>query len=453
MKKLQYTTNQPSATTDYLAADNTWKTIPGGGGGSGIPHGNTSGTDTYTTTISGVTALNDADAFLIRFVNGNTTSATLNINSLGAKDLYRNNNGLLIGGDIIDGAEMLCIYNSTMNGFQVIGTAPNTLLSYVTNAESTTITKGQAVYAFGGQGDRLTVKLASNSTDATSAQTIGVVLSTSIAANQKGLIIMQGQIDGLSLFPTSTWADGDAVYLGATAGSFSKTKPLAPNHLVYLGFVTTASNGSAGRMYVRVQNGYEMNEIHDVQIASLANNDILKYNSSTDLWENSNVLSTKQNNITLTTTGTSGAATLVGSTLNIPQYAGSGSKSILNQNHLGATINAVTTTYGGWSGATTFVNLANEFSRNTILPLNGSINNWAVNVGAQPATGSLVFTLRVNSVDTSMTITIAAGSVTNKFYNTTSNISVVQGDLITFKVVNNASTLNVLVSNSIMYEV
>ena len=38
MKKLQYTTNDPSATTDYLAADNTWKTIPGGGGGGGVPY-------------------------------------------------------------------------------------------------------------------------------------------------------------------------------------------------------------------------------------------------------------------------------------------------------------------------------------------------------------------------------------------------------------------------------
>jgi len=238
-KKVQYTTNTPSATTDYLAADNTWKPYSGGSGGSGIPHGSTSGTDTYTTTISGVTSLSNGDAFLVRFVTGNTTSATLNINSLGAKTLYRNNDGALIGGDIVDGAEMLCVYNSTTNGFQVIGTAPNTLLSYVTNAESTTITKGQAVYAFGGQGDRLKVKLAYNTSDSTSAQTIGIVLSTSIAANQKGLIIMQGQIDGLNLFPTSTWADGDAVYLGSTAGSFSQTKPLAPNHLVYLGFVTT----------------------------------------------------------------------------------------------------------------------------------------------------------------------------------------------------------------------
>ena len=30
MKKLQYTTNDPAASTDYLAGDNTWKTIPGG---------------------------------------------------------------------------------------------------------------------------------------------------------------------------------------------------------------------------------------------------------------------------------------------------------------------------------------------------------------------------------------------------------------------------------------
>ncbi len=191
-KKVQFTTNQPSATTDYLAADNTWKTIPGGGGGSGIPKGTTSGTDTYTTTITGVTAYNDGDAYLIRFATGNTTQCTLNINSLGAKDLYRNNNGLLIGGDIIDGAEMFCIYNSGMNGFQVIGTAPNTLLAYVTNVNGSTITKGQPVYAFGGTGDRLTVKLASNNVDATSAQTVGMVLSTSIANNQKGLIIVNG---------------------------------------------------------------------------------------------------------------------------------------------------------------------------------------------------------------------------------------------------------------------
>ncbi|NBO27278.1 MAG: hypothetical protein EBU96_10925, partial [Actinobacteria bacterium] len=168
-----------------------------------IPHGTASGTDTYTATIGTASSYSDGDAYLVRFTNGNTTSCTLNINSIGAKTLYRNNDGALIGGDIVAGAEMLCIYNSTLDGFQTIGTAPNTLLGYVTNAESISITKGQPVYAFSGTGDRMSVKLAYNTSDATSAQTVGLVLSSSIAAGQKGLIMIQGLLDGLSILPTS----------------------------------------------------------------------------------------------------------------------------------------------------------------------------------------------------------------------------------------------------------
>jgi hypothetical protein len=407
-KKVQYTTNQPSASTDYLAADNTWKPYSGGSGGSGIPHGSTSGTDTYTTTISGVTSLSDGDAFLIRFVTGNTTGCTLNINSLGAKTLYRNNDGALIGGDIVDGAEMLCVYNSTTDAFQAIGTAPNTLLSYVTNAESTTITKGQAVYAFGGTGDRLKVKLAYNTSDATSAQTIGIVLSSSIGANQKGLIIMQGQIDGLSLFPTSTWADGDAVYLGATAGSFSQTKPLAPNHLVYLGFVTTASNGSAGRMYVRVQNGYELNEIHDVALSSPTNGQVLTYNSTSDLWVNQSIpatTSTQLWNFQLANTIATSATTWIGV---------------------------------GVTGGT------NESTATVIMPVACTLSDmYTMHYNTtQPATGSQVFTVRKNGVDTALSITISAGSVptTTPYSNTANSVTFAAGDKLSIRRVNNATT-------------
>ena len=253
-----------------------------------ILHGTASGTDAYTVTITGATAYSDGDAYLIRFTNGNTTSATLNINGFGVVPLYRNNDGPLIGGDILANGEMLCIYNSTSNIFQCIGVAPNTLLAYVTNDEAVTITRGQPVYVSGGVGDRVKVKLAYNTADSTSAQTIGIVSTASIAANQKGIIIVQGQLDNLNLFPTSTWADGDYIYLGATPGSITNVKPVAPNHLVYLGYVTTASNGSAGRMYVKVQNGYELQELHNVYInpATLTNNDLIQYNSSTSLWVN-----------------------------------------------------------------------------------------------------------------------------------------------------------------------
>jgi len=267
--------------TQYIKGDGTLGTLPTGGG---IPKGTAAGTDTYTTTIAGA-AYVDGNAYLIRFTNGNTTESTLNINSLGAITLYRNNDGPIVPGDILAGAEMLCVYNSTTPSFQCIGTSPNTLLNYVTNDDTVTITKGQPVYASGGIGDRLKVKLAYNTGDSTSAQTIGLVFSTSIAAGQQGIIIMQGLLTGLSTLSTSTWADGNAVYLGDTAGSKTPTKPHAPKHLVYLGFVTTASNGNAGRLYVRVQNGYEMDELHDVAAQNPNNGDTLQYNTSNNLWE------------------------------------------------------------------------------------------------------------------------------------------------------------------------
>lgn len=299
-----YLTDAPSDGTTYGRKNGAWASFTGG-----IPKGTASGTDTYTVTITGVAAYNDGDAYLIRFPNGNTTSATLNINSLGAKTLYRNNDGPLIGGDIFSGGEMICVYNSGTDGFQCIGSSPNSLFAYVTNGETSTITKGQVVYASGGTGDRMVVKLASNSADATSAKTVGVVYSTTIGANQKGIILMQGLMDGLSILkPADGWADGDSVYLGVTAGSITRTKPSAPNHLVYVATVTTASPGNAGRMYIKIQNGYELDEIHDVAISTPATGHYLYYDATTDptkpVWKNS---ASWQGNAIAVTKGGTGA--------------------------------------------------------------------------------------------------------------------------------------------------
>ncbi len=152
---------------------------------------------------------------------------------------------------------------------------------YVTNAESVTITKGQAVYQFGAQGDRPTVKLAYNTSDATSAKTLGFA-AENIAAGQTGFVISHGIIDGLN---TSAYSIGDTLYLGDTAGSITNVKPQAPNHMVYLGAVARVNSGS-GMIYVKVQNGYELDEIHDVKITSIANGQILQYNGTGGYWQN-----------------------------------------------------------------------------------------------------------------------------------------------------------------------
>jgi len=155
-----------------------------------------------------------------------------------------------------------------------------TLYAYVTNDEAITINKGQPVYMYSAQGDRVSVKLAYNTGDATSAKTLGVC-AEDIAAGQAGLVLCQGVQDGLNL---GAYTAGDTLYLGATAGTLTATKPYAPNHLVYIGVVERANSGN-GRLYVRIQNGYEMDELHNVSAQSPSNGEVLIYNESTSLWE------------------------------------------------------------------------------------------------------------------------------------------------------------------------
>ena len=159
-----------------------------------------------------------------------------------------------------------------------------TLYAYVTNDEAITITKGQPVYMYAAQGDRVSVKLAYNTSDTTSAKTLGVC-AENIAAGQAGMVLCQGVQDGLDL---SAYSPGDTLYLGATAGTLTSTKPYAPNHLVYVGVVERANMGN-GRLYVRIQNGYELNEIHDVSAQSPSNGQTLIYSATTSLWEAANL--------------------------------------------------------------------------------------------------------------------------------------------------------------------
>lgn len=154
-----------------------------------------------------------------------------------------------------------------------------TMYARATNAESTTISKGQAVYMFSATGNRVSVKLANNTSDATSAKTFGLA-AENITAGGTGMIICQGVLDGLNL---GSYTAGDSVYLGATAGALTATKPYAPNHLVYIGTVERANNGN-GQIYVRVQNGYELDELHNVSAQNPTNGQVLIYNESTSLW-------------------------------------------------------------------------------------------------------------------------------------------------------------------------
>jgi hypothetical protein len=250
---------------------------------TGMQGGQASGTDTYTVSIPGVTSYNLNDAYAIGFTNANTGASTLNINGLGAVNIAKNNTVPIIGGDIDTNQQFIAIYDGT--NFQILGVAPNQMFAYITNADSVTINRGQPVYAFGATGDRMTVKLANNTSEATSSKTIGLVFSSSIGPNQKGYIITQGVIDGIN---TNAYSAGDTLYVGNTAGSLTNVLPLAPNHLTRIGIVERANVGN-GQIYVFVQNGFQLDELSDVDITTVTpvNNDFLVYTTGTNnLWKN-----------------------------------------------------------------------------------------------------------------------------------------------------------------------
>jgi hypothetical protein len=149
----------------------------------------------------------------------------------------------------------------------------------------------QAVRVTGAQGQRLKVDLAQATTDNLSAETIGLVTET-INNNQEGFITTGGIVRNINTTGSlqgETWADGDILYLSpTTAGNATKVKPTAPNHLVILGYVIHA-HITQGSIFVKVDNGYELDELHNVKITSAGNNNVLAYTSATDIWENKTI--------------------------------------------------------------------------------------------------------------------------------------------------------------------
>ena len=150
----------------------------------------------------------------------------------------------------------------------------------------------QAVRVSGAQGQRLAVAYAQANNDNNSADTIGLVCED-IATNQEGFIITVGQlldINTTGSLQGETWADGDVLYLSpTTAGSITNVKPTGlTGHIVVIGYVEY-SHSIHGSIYVKVMNGWELDELHNVYITSPTNNQLLQYESASLLWKNKTI--------------------------------------------------------------------------------------------------------------------------------------------------------------------
>ena len=249
---------------------------------------NTSGTNTGDQNLSGLVPYTDATQnvdlgtynIIADQVQLNVTpSGTLAVGMTEWNDTVGVSQTLLKGGSV-----------TLKNGVDLVARVVNKV------SPNTTLTKAayQVVKISGAQGQRLAVDLAQANNDNNSADTLGVVTET-IAPNQEGFIMTVGQIENINTTGSlqgETWTDGDVLYLSPTvAGRITNVKPTgATGHIVIIGYVEYA-HANNGKIYVKIMNGWELDELHNVYIntGTLANNDALIYESSTQLWKNKTI--------------------------------------------------------------------------------------------------------------------------------------------------------------------
>jgi hypothetical protein len=162
---------------------------------------------------------------------------------------------------------------------------------YVYAKASSAITKGQLCYHTGAVGSSGVITAAPTPLALADPNQIVGVAAETIALNDFGLIQISGDLRGFNTTGSSvgeTWADGDPLYYNpAYVGSMTKVKPSAPNQKSYIGEVINAGSGGSGSMHIRIVPGSVLGGTDsNVQFSSLANNDLIQYDSALGYWKN-----------------------------------------------------------------------------------------------------------------------------------------------------------------------
>ena len=161
------------------------------------------------------------------------------------------------------------------------------------NDTGATLLEKQVVRVTGAYGGMLTVALAQADSEGTSASTFAVV-TENISTASSGFVTTNGLVRNVD---TSMYPEGSALYLDPlVAGGITSSKPAAPYHMVLVGWCVK-SHATEGMIFVHVQNGYELEELHNVAINSVADLDFLQYDAGAGVWRNKKGVDTSDNKI------------------------------------------------------------------------------------------------------------------------------------------------------------
>lgn len=151
-----------------------------------------------------------------------------------------------------------------------------------TNNTGVTIPNGSVVYTTGALGHRPTIALAQANFPWTAAPTLGVT-THDIPNNTTGYITIVGMVRNVD---TSACADGCLIWLSPDVpGGWTGTIPSAPNTRVVIGTVLY-SHATEGIILTESATFQNLSGMPDVTLTSIADTDLLTWNSTNTRWEN-----------------------------------------------------------------------------------------------------------------------------------------------------------------------
>lgn len=265
-QSIQITESQVTNLVNDLAGKQSTIT----GGASSIVTANLTANRALISDASGKVATNAVTSTELGYLSGVTSAIQTQLNG-------KFNNPTGTATDYIAG-------DGSILPFPTLGAADR-LITTVYNSTGSIVPAGSVIYLNGPHGNLPELVLAQANSELNSSLTYGIT-QTDIGNMSSGIAVQEGRLENLNT-NVSGWNEGDVLYLSPTvAGGITNVKPYAPNHLVIVGTLVR-KHPAQGVIQVKIQNGYELNELHNVQILTTpADGDVLTYELSTSLWKN-----------------------------------------------------------------------------------------------------------------------------------------------------------------------
>jgi hypothetical protein len=180
-------------------------------------------------------------------------------------------------------------YNAIMGGGNITQQIGEELFRYGKASAAINDSPLQLVYKTGVVGASGVITFAPAIAGITDYDQIIGCATEPIANNAFGRVTTYGIVHNITTNGAAygeTWVDNQDIYYNPTTGGLTKTLPSAPGLKMLIGTVINAGPGGSGSFIVKLGIATYLSKLSDIQITSIANNDLLQYVSANSRWQN-----------------------------------------------------------------------------------------------------------------------------------------------------------------------